>query len=350
MGFLFKGETLKNDNLLISNYSIHGLTLCLSTDNEHISSSIEELLFPFMSEEKILLPDITFSLFENKNGNIDLIPFPINLKLLYAPSENDKFDIRRFELNYFKIFMNPVDATYYIDLGQKGRVSYNLEKSEAVGYLTRPESINPKVLSSGVFLFAFDQIMKAKGYFPIHCSAVAKDGKGVLLPGFSGAGKTTTCISLIRSGFGFLGDDRPILHYNDQELELLSFPEDINVTEKTLKFFPELAASELIKINKGLLKKSFCAEDIYPGSVIQRCRPRAVLYPERYQGSKSFVEELSKSEALSSFLPHSMLVFDKDTSKKHFDILFDLINSVDTYRLKLGTNIHELSELVASIL
>jgi len=348
-GFL-KGMALKNDNPLISNYSIHGITLCLNTDNKHIRSSIDELLAPFISKSQALSPDIIFSLFDSKHKDTNIITLPSNSKLLYAPSENDKFDMRSFEINYFKIFMDPMDVTYYIDLGQTGHLSYNLTKSAAIGYLNKPESISPKVLSSNIFLFAFDQMLKAKGYFPIHCSAVAKDGKGILMPGFSGAGKTTSCISLIRSGYGFLGDDRPILHYKDQTLELLSFPEDINVTEKTLGFFPELVASEFIKNNKGLSKKSFFAEDVYPGSVTKRCRPRAILYPEKYPGSKSFLEELPKSEALSSFLPHSMLVLDKETSKKHFDILFDLITSVDTYRLKLGSDIHALPELIESVL
>ena len=129
--------------------------------------------------------------------------------------------------------------------------------------------------------------------------------------------------------------------------EEIGFDEDYAIT---LEFFPELTGSYFVRENKGLSKKSFCVADIYPGSVTNKCLPRVVLYPERCQGSECFLEELSKSEALSSFLPHSMLVFDKETSKKHFDILFDLITSVETYKLKLGSNVHVLPELVASIL
>ena len=350
MGF-FKGIALKSDNYLISNYSIHGINLRLNTNNDYIRSSIDELLTPFNSKKRALFPDINFTLHDHKDNSATNFSLPANSKLLYTPSKNDRFDIKLFEIQTFDLYICAKDSTYYLDLGHIGFLSYDLVNGTSSGYLNNPESISSKVLSSSIFLFIFDQLAKSKGYFPIHCSAVEKDGKGILIPGFSGTGKTTSCISLIRNGYGFLADDRPILHYRmDGKLELLSFPEDINVTEKTLGFFPELAASKFIKDNQGLSKKSFSAKDIYPGTITERCCPSAILYPERHPGRNSSLETLPKSDALSQFLPHSMLVFDKETSKKHFDILVDLITSVDTYRLKLGTDIHAMPDLVKSIL
>jgi len=180
---------------------------------------------------------------------------------------------------------------------------------------------------------------------------VESDDKGIIIPGFSGAGKTTSCIALIRGGFGFLGDDRPILRYSrNRDLELLSFPERVNVTNKTINFFPELTISKRIEHNSSLVKKSFFVEDIYPGSTRDLCIPKAILYPEISTARSSCLENLSKSDALSLFLPHSMLVYDKVTAKKHFDIISDLIESVHTYKLRLGPDIHNLPKLVGSIL
>lgn len=342
---------LEKDNPFVSYYSIHGITLRLNTNNGYIHSPIDELLASFASEKEPLVSDIDFHIYDTPACHDGVSSMPNDLKLLYSPSKKDKFDITLLGIQTFNIYVNEADFTYYMDLGETGRLSYSLKDYAANGYIHTPESISPKVIPSTLFMFVFNQMLKSKNYFPIHCSVVEKEGKGILMPGFSGAGKTTTSISLIRSGYGFLGDDRPILHYDkDNNLEMLSFPEEINVTEKTIGFFPELADGEFIKTHKGMLKKSFNAEDIYPGSLTERCRPKAVLFPEITPVSKSYVEEMSKSDALSLFLPHTMLVFDKETSNRHFNILFDLISSVDTYRLKLGSDILALPELVEAIL
>jgi len=342
---------LTSNDLIISNYSIHGINLRFNTNSEYIHSSVNEPLKVFNTKKQPSSIGIDFTLHDNKEDATINFSLPQNSKLLYTPSKNDKFDIKSFEIQTFNLYIDAEDSTYYIDLGHIGLLSYNLIKGIATGYLNKPESISPVVLSSSIFLFVLDQLLKSKNYFPIHCSTVERNGKGILLPGFSGAGKTTSCIALIRKGFGFLSDDRPILRLDKNGLlEILSFPEDINVTKKTVNSFPELSNSKFIMNNRGVLKKSFNVENIYPGSQKERCCPKVILYPEISTVKKSFLEELSKSDALSIFLPHSMLVFDKETSKRHFDILFDLIMYTDTYRLKLGTDILDLPDLVESIL
>lgn len=342
---------MTSSDLIISNYSIHDITLRFSTNNKYIYSSINELLGAFSTEKQLFSSDLNFTLLGSKDNAVINCSLPAHSKLLYTPSKNDRFDITLFEVQTFNLYIDVKDSAYYIDLGTNGLLSYNLTNSSATGYLNNPESISPKVLSSTIFMLVLNQLLKSKNYFPIHCSTIERHGKGILLPGFSGSGKTTSCIALIRNGFGFLSDDRPILWRNKKGLlEILSFPEDINITQKTANLFPELSDSKFIKSNQGTLKKSFNAENIYPDSQKDRCYPNVILYPEISYRKKCFLEKISKSDALSLFLPHSMLVFDKETSKKHFDILFDLIMSSDTYRLKLGTDILDLPDLVESIL
>ncbi|MBW1848814.1 MAG: hypothetical protein JRJ27_17105 [Deltaproteobacteria bacterium] len=342
---------MTSTDLVTSNYSIHDINLRFNTNSEYIYSSVNEPLRAFRAKRQLSGIDINFTLNKSSDKSVVNFSLPEKSKLLYTPSKNDKFDIKLFDLQTFNLYIDVKNPTYYIDLGYTGFLSYNLVSGTASGYLHKPELINPVVLSSSIFLFVLDQLLKSKNYFPLHCSTVEKNGKGVLLPGFSGSGKTTSCIALIRKGFGFLSDDRPILRRNKKGiLEVLSFPEDINVTQKTVNFFPELAGSKFINNNWGAFKNKINAEKNYPGSQKDRCYPKVILYPEISNEKKCFLEELSKSDALSLLLPHSMLVFDKETSKRHFDILFDLIISADTYRLKLGTDILDLPDLVESIL
>jgi len=78
--------------------------------------------------------------------------------------------------------------------------------------------------------------------------------------------------------------------------------------------------------------------------------PKAILYIEISGAQQSRLEKFSKSDALKSFLPHSLLVLDKEIARRHFDILSDLVVSCNCYRLKLGSDIHDLPALIGSIL
>lgn len=51
----------------------------------------------------------------------------------------------------------------------------------------------------------------SQGLRPVHAAAVEVDGRGVLLVGASGAGKSTTAVACAMAGSGLIGDDRCII-------------------------------------------------------------------------------------------------------------------------------------------
>lgn len=50
------------------------------------------------------------------------------------------------------------------------------------------------------------------GYSTVHASAVAVDGRGVLILGPSGSGKSALALQMIALGAGLVADDRVVLH------------------------------------------------------------------------------------------------------------------------------------------
>ena len=58
---------------------------------------------------------------------------------------------------------------------------------------------------------ALHETVKRFGRFPLHAAGLSLGGRGVLVPGTSGAESSTVTVSLVRAGFGFLSDDTVFL-------------------------------------------------------------------------------------------------------------------------------------------
>ena len=63
-----------------------------------------------------------------------------------------------------------------------------------------------------------DALGRVRSHILIHAAALSHDGRGLLVAGPSGYGKTTLALALIRRGFGFLSDDIAALSYTDGRL------------------------------------------------------------------------------------------------------------------------------------
>lgn len=222
-------------------------------------------------------------------------------------------------------------------------------QGRADGYLINPQMM-PDSLIEYLFHLALIELLRRRGLYTIHATALEKNGKGVLIPGNSGRGKTTTFISLLRSGYRYLSDDHPLLRDAGTHVDLLPFPIKINVTEQTVEFFPELRTAPAQVLQPRFPKRAFHAEDVYPTSIGECCRPALVLFPHVIDAPHSHLELLPKSRALEMLLPQALLVYDSEVAKREFQVLAKLIQQVDSYRLHFGRDILELPQLITPLL
>ncbi|MDR4496056.1 MAG: hypothetical protein R3B74_16900 [Nitrospirales bacterium] len=236
-----------------------------------------------------------------------------------------------------------------VDLHRKGRLQINYPEGTGQGYLMNPESVHSDILTS-YFHFVLSELLKGQGLYTIHATALEKSGRGVLIPGYSGRGKTTACISLLRSGYRCLSDDHPLLKIENGMMEVLAFPEKVDVTENSLKFFPELRENSRGKIYQGLLKRYFHIEDFFSEGTGKSCDPALLIFPQVVNRATSYVERVSKREALEEILPHGLLVYEKTIARKEFQALSHLIRKVDSYRLYFGRDVLELHRVIDPLL
>jgi hypothetical protein len=223
------------------------------------------------------------------------------------------------------------------------------EQGRVAGYVVQPEGMHPEVLTSVFHHCALTVLLRRQGLYTMHATALEKHGRGIIIPGASGRGKTTSCIALLRAGYRCLSDDHPLLRVRATGLELLSFPVKIDVTAKTVTFFPELQGAQA-PLHQGLFKQYFYAETLYPGCQTDVCDPVLIIFPQIVKAPRSALEPLPKSRAFEEFLPQGLLVLDKEVAKQQFQALSHLIHKATCYRLYFGEDVLELPQLVDPLL
>lgn len=219
----------------------------------------------------------------------------------------------------------------------------------AEGYLIQPQRM-PASLIEYLFHLVLIELLRRRGLYTIHATALEKNGRGILIPGNSGRGKTTSFISLLRSGYRYLSDDHPLFRDAGDHVELLPFPIRINVTENTIAFFPELRDAPEYLLHSRFPKRAFYAEDLYATSIGSSCRPALVLFPQVVDAPRSHLEPLPKSRAMELLLPQALLVFDAEVARREFQVLAKLVQQVDCYCLHFGRDILDLPKLITPLL
>jgi hypothetical protein len=80
---------------------------------------------------------------------------------------------------------------------------------------------------------------------PIHAACVAIDGRGILLCGDSGAGKTSLSYACARAGWQFISDDTSYLILNDTGRRVLGNCHLVRFRPSAAHLFPEIAGAEI---------------------------------------------------------------------------------------------------------
>ena len=222
-------------------------------------------------------------------------------------------------------------------------------KSQCDGYIIQPQTLPEDVIE---FLFhrALIELLRYRDLYMVHATALEKNGFGILIPGSSGRGKTTSFISLLRSGYRYLSDDYPLFRNVGDHVELLPFPMRTSVTENTIAFFPELRNAPDHILRPGFYKRSFYAEELYSTSVGECCRPALMLFPKVVDAPRSRLERIPKSRAMEILLPQALLVYDTEVARREFQVLAKLAQQVECYRLHFGRDILGLPGLITPLL
>ena len=341
-------DGLPTGKLMDNRYSVHGLPVRVVSDSRFILDAVGGLL-GYFEQNEASPADVTFYLMKRAPSKFPYQEmFLKEGRVLFDSREDNEFDLSA--IMGVNLFYRSWDKYFMADFGSRGSFFIDTSAGLAFGFLPDPESIHPAILSNFMFLLAFSEMFRARDYFLIHSAAVMGKGKGVLIPALSGNGKTTLCLSLLRSGFKYLSDDRPFLRRVNGGFEILSFPEEIDVTDNTISLFPELRELDDTVLTLGMRKKKFFVERLYPGITVDRTVPSVLLLPKIVDEEKSRLKRLPKIEAVSRLLPHSLLVMDPDVAVRQFHMLCEMVETMDCFELYYGKDILDVHTLIWELL
>lgn len=322
-------------------YKVHGWTLAVSVGDESFRGPLETLLWPFVfppeDEPRFRLRLVAESPPDE--------PLPGDARLVFSHRESPSEDPLSAGLD-FEVYR--ADDLVQLDLGEKGIIRISLSAGSAEAYFPDPSAVHADALGS-LIMFTLAELLKTVEIYMIHAGSVSLEGRGVLIPGTQGRGKSTLCLTLVEGGFGFLTDDVSLLRTVGESVEFLEFPERVSVSENTIALIPHLQTMSE-KMEVGLLKRHFNIDDVYPGARTARADTGLILFPEVSGLKQSRLESLPPTRAMENLMPQAISVLDVDTAREQFALLSKLVSESDCYKIYLGKDLVEIPKLVADAL
>jgi hypothetical protein len=241
-----------------------------------------------------------------------------------------------------------VEDCIYIECGDRVR-SICQPAEGRVGVSVVGASVDDAwLLSHPLFTLPLVEMLKRRGRYSIHAACLDVNGRALLLPGTSGSGKSTLSIALARAGFGFLGDDMTFLENVGGGVRVLGFPDEIDATDETLRFFSELRHLAEQAPLPGWPKRRLDPAATFGRAPVPVSRPGAIVFPRVASAERSVLRPISRAEALLELVPNVLLT-DPTCAQAHLDALGYLIRDSLCYRLETGRDLDALPGMLCEL-
>ena len=177
----------------------------------------------------------------------------------------------------------------------------------------------------------------------VHAGAMAKNGTGVLIPGKSGSGKSTSCLNLLRTGYDYLGDDYVWVEIGEQTKVFSLYQsakiEADNLHERFSDWIPYMSNP----IDYLQQKAIFDIKNLYPSAGISSSLIKAILLPKVAHQEKTEFEKANPTHALMAMAPTTLhhLPHNRQSS---YQKLMKISSALPSYHWHLGGDKKQFTE------
>jgi hypothetical protein len=246
------------------------------------------------------------------------------------------------------VLYDDAEDSLYLEYGPRLRVLCEPERGRARLAALEPAEEDLWPLSHPLFTLPLVELLKRRGLYAVHAAGLSEGGRALLLAGHSGSGKSTLTVALVRAGLGFLGDDTLLLSRRPEGLRILAFPDEVDLTDESVGFFPELEF-RMNGAREGWRKRQLRADQVYAAEVVWECEPGILVFPQVAGTADSVLEPLDPGEALFELAPNVLLT-EPRSSQAHLDALAGLVAASRCYRLATGRDLDGAVRLLRGLL
>jgi hypothetical protein len=190
-----------------------------------------------------------------------------------------------------------------------------------------------------------------RGVQVVHAALVSRDGRGVLLPGRGGAGKSTSALACLLAGLDYLGDDYVGLeHRADGSFAGHSLYNSTWLEPDHLARFPLLAPHAIRGTLSWERKRLVHLSAILPERLARTAPIRLVALPRVAHAPATRARPASRTEALLAMAPTSMFELTPRVGAPGFERLATLVAQVPTYWLELGEELPGIPACIDDLL
>lgn len=234
--------------------------------------------------------------------------------------------------------------------GPRWRARFDREGGRLVGAVA--SAVRQSLVERGqpldlpLFLWHFDH-----GAQVIHASLVSREGRGILLVGPMGAGKTSAALACIEAGYEFLGDDHVALVEDGQRIAGHGIYGVARLWPTDLPRFGALEAAAIRpSTNQGTRKVLILLADLPGVRFAPAAEIRALVLPRPAGGSRSGLQAASPADALKAVAPMSILQLPVEPVARGIERLTRLAERVPAFWLDMGDDPASTASAVDEVL
>jgi hypothetical protein len=180
----------------------------------------------------------------------------------------------------------------------------------------------------------------------LHGGLVSRNGRGILLGGGSGSGKSTSSITAALAGFDFLGDDCAGVELTEIACIGHALYDAVRADEGTLERLPALRRhSRPFREPRDGNKYLVYMSDVIPGRTVAATTIAAIVVPRIVGSGRSRILAASRGSTLRKLAP-STLLRGLGTRADGLARIAELVRRVPCYELEIGANLHDVPQLL----
>lgn len=182
---------------------------------------------------------------------------------------------------WLQAYFRGLDHLVYAGFDTQNMLLLDLREHRIIGHFSPAMARAKEYLQRVVFPTAFGLMSESLGVSTLHCACVVRDGKGLLLAGESGAGKTTLSVALARNGFAFLSDDWTYFSQHDGQTLAWGLAAPVKLLPDAVEHFHELRNLEPAISLNGERAYEVDPEQVFGVQRSLCCKPRWLIFLER---------------------------------------------------------------------